>query len=286
MAKRFYRNTAAWLRCANARIPSSAHKHFPLCLCVWHTNMLLHESFWSSLIKNNKKHTFLTCLWCLPSFVKSQVLCLFFSQPLSLFCYPSRSLPLFLSPSLTLPSPLSPLVDKPACWVCSMASFPLKVTVVLSPPLLGSWPERFSLNSVWNTAGSFMCLNCVTVCYFVSSHQSSVFASCASCMVVRCFYIFEIYFLWTSVRESPDVIASLPRLSLPTPLLFRGLHTDPVMCFSLAASHHWLHGIFSVSVKCPGWVSFFSYLQQSCSWRSGRGLLLELSGSRAGWRYD
>lgn len=110
MANCFYRNSAAWPSCARARIPllstntsltaspgfsvSHSHTHMHRTLSAF-LPLLIRSLQWKQQIKG------LTCLWYLPSFVKSQVLCLFFSLPLSLFSYPSlpHSLLLFLCSS-------------------------------------------------------------------------------------------------------------------------------------------------------------------------------------------
>lgn len=96
--------------------------------------------------------------------------------------------------------------------------------MVLSPPLLGSEPVRFNLNSFCKTAGSFMCLNCVMVCYyfvllqlmrmFVSNRQKKIgdaHACLHICVYAQAYVLvsdgFEKYCEhWTSVREGPAVI--------------------------------------------------------------------------------
>lgn len=163
-----------------ARIPPHTHTHKLLCvhLCLLHTQT--HSCLLAYLIdhvpskagalpETTNKVSYLPLVpalfyqvTTLVSLLLSASLTLLLPLPLSL------SLPLFLSvPNPPLPSlpSLSPLVDKPACWVCSLTFFPLEVTVVLSPPLLGSGPVGFNLDSFWRTAGSFKCLNCVTVYY-------------------------------------------------------------------------------------------------------------------------
>lgn len=113
VARRFYRNTRAWPSCAGARTPPPpVHKHTHTLLrrCDSHTNICLHPSVTdrisSKIAPWKQQMQCLTCLWYLPSLVKSQVLCLFVSLPLELVLHPSLSLPLPLFPSvnnLTLP---------------------------------------------------------------------------------------------------------------------------------------------------------------------------------------
>lgn len=126
--KRFYRNPGARLSCV--WVVDSVHKHHPLWI-----HLFVFLKF--SLRHQKQQINFLTCLWYLPSFVKSQVsfftsLCLSHSFPTP----PFFSLSLVLSP---------PIVALPS-------SFPLLFSGQAShsgphhPALLGCVPNRFNLN--------------------------------------------------------------------------------------------------------------------------------------------
>ena len=108
--QRFYRNTQAWLMSLSQDSPSHTHththfcvfispcftrKHTPACLLI-----LLIMSHLKQAPSQKQQIKFLTCLWYLPSFVKSQLWCLYSSLPLSLFSFPSLSLSLSSSVSL------------------------------------------------------------------------------------------------------------------------------------------------------------------------------------------
>lgn len=123
MANCFYRNSAAWPSCARARIPllstntsltaspgfsvSHSHTHMHRTLSAF-LPLLIRSLQWKQQIKG------LTCLWYLPSFVKSQVLCLSslclsHSSPIPRSLTPScsSSVPLVPSPPFPLSPPLA-----------------------------------------------------------------------------------------------------------------------------------------------------------------------------------
>lgn len=131
-AQRFYRNTPAWLCCTDARMTHQSYDiHIPtifasLCPSVSHANKLLPGLLFSSFPPWNQQMKSLTCLWYLPSFVKSQVLCLVFSLPLSLFFDPSLSPFLCFSPSLTLPPPSLSLGRRACLLGLFPGSFPFQ----------------------------------------------------------------------------------------------------------------------------------------------------------------
>lgn len=249
------------------------HKHTPACLLI-----LLIMSHLKQAPSQKQQIKFLTCLWYLPSFIKSQLWCLCSSLPLSLFSFPSLSLSLFLcfSPSLTLPSPPSP---PSLLWWTSLP-------VGFVPWLFSLWRSQWfflplcsaqgqwglilipsggprALSSVWTVSQFIMIFVLLqhSMRMFVPNGQKkrkkekkAAWACLHICVYAQvCVYISEGFEKccadWTSVRESPAEIAH-PLCLPPTQLLFRWLHSYLVMCFSLAASLHWLHGIFSVSVKC------------------------------------
>lgn len=169
---RFYRNTPACLSCACARIPPQSthtyttlsashcftHKHTPACILIL---MILSHLKQPPLETTNKVSylPLVPALFCqvtsFVSFLLFASLTLFLPLPLSLF--------LCFSPSLTLPSlslhSLSLLLSFGGqAWLLGLFPgffFPQKVTMVLSPPLLGSGPVRFNHNSFWKTTGLF-----------------------------------------------------------------------------------------------------------------------------------
>lgn len=152
MANCFYRNSAAWPSCARARIPllftntsltaspgfsvSHSHTHIHRTLSAF-LPLLIRSLQKQPPVETTNKGSYLPLVPALFCQVTSFVSFLL-SASLTLLLPLAPSLPLALPlflwslalPSLSLPS-RSPLVDKPACWVCSLASFPLKVTVVL-----------------------------------------------------------------------------------------------------------------------------------------------------------
>lgn len=146
------------------------HIHYSFCLSLFHTQT--HSCMHSYLndivpsktapLETTNKVSYLPlvpALFCqvtsFVSFLLFASLTLFLPLPLSLF--------LCFSPSLTLPSlslhSLSLLLSFGGqAWLLGLFPgffFPQKVTMVLSPPLLGSGPVRFNHNSFWKTTGLF-----------------------------------------------------------------------------------------------------------------------------------
>lgn len=273
-----------------ARIPPHTHTHKLLCvhLCLLHTQT--HSCLLAYLIdhvpskagalpETTNKVSYLPLVPAL-FYQVTTLVSLLLSASLTLLLPLPLSLSLFLcfSPSLTLPSPPSP---PSLLWWTSLP-------VGFVPWLFSLWRSQWfflplcsaqgqwglilipsggprALSSVWTVSQFIMIFVLLqhSMRMFVPNGQKkrkkekkAAWACLHICVYAQvCVYISEGFEKccadWTSVRESPAEIAH-PLCLPPTQLLFRWLHSYLVMCFSLAASLHWLHGIFSVSVKCLG----------------------------------
>lgn len=168
-------NTHKHTRCSFCFSLRLFHTQTLSCLCSYLTD---HTTPIPSPLETTNAVSYLPLVPALFCQVTSFVSFLLFASLTLSPTPPSLARTLFLSDPYPpfpdfLPLSLYPSVDKPVCWVCSLAFSPLKVTVVLFPLCSAQGQKAFILilsERLW-------ALSCVrTVCYyFVLSQQSMSF---------------------------------------------------------------------------------------------------------------